>query len=204
MPGFREKFIHATCGVVKHLPTNFWKKISGHKLIFPFYHLVSDVAVPHVDQLYPIKSVDQFKKDIDFLWTHFNPISYCNLQEYIKRDTFPQKPSFLLSFDDGLREFHDVVAPILLEKGVPAICFLNSGFIDNRDLMFRYKASLLVNAFSANPKLEDALSQNFPKDDLSQTLLNIDYQNRAVLDEMRSQNRLAIASEIIFCNISLI
>ena len=55
--------------------------------------------------------------------------------------------SFLLTFDDGLREFHDVVAPILLEKGIPAVCFLNSGFIDNKDMFFRFKQSLIYNHY---------------------------------------------------------
>lgn len=185
MPGFREKFIQATSGVVKHLPIAFWQKISGQRLIFPFYHLVSDVDLPHINQLYSIKSVDQFKEDLDFLLTYFNPISYADLQEYVKRDSFPDKPSFLLSFDDGLREFHDVVAPILLEKGIPAICFLNSGFIDNTDLMYRYKASLLINEILTNPELVTQLPQNFPElDYLRQSLLDIDYENRHILDKI--------------------
>lgn len=163
MPRIREKFIHTTSGVTKHLPAAFWQKISGQKLIFPFYHLVSDNKVPHVNQLYPIKSVSQFTRDIDFLLARFNPISYSDLEEYVRRDSLPEKPSFLLSFDDGLREFHDVAAPILLAKGVPAICFLNSGFIDNKDLMYRYKGSLLCNTLFENPKLVGLLPENFPE-----------------------------------------
>ena len=37
-----------------------------------------------------------------------------------------------LTFDDGFRELHDVVAPILLRKGIPATFFVNSAFIDNK------------------------------------------------------------------------
>lgn len=185
MPGFRDTFIQATSSVVKHFPAAFCQKISGQKLIFPFYHTVSDEELPHINQLYPIKSVDQFKKDLDFLLRHFDPISYTDIQGHVKNHTFPKKPSFLLSFDDGLREFHDVVAPILLAKGVPAICFLNSGFIDNKDLMYRYKSSLLINRILENPGLINELPQNFPKlEDFGQSLLDINYQNRGVLNKI--------------------
>jgi hypothetical protein len=49
-----------------------------------------------------------------------------------------------LTFDDGLREMYEIVAPILLAKGIPAAFFLNTDYLDNKALMFRYHASLLI------------------------------------------------------------
>ncbi len=43
---------------------------------------------------------------------------------------------WFLSFDDGYRELHDVAAPILLRKGIPATFFFCSSFIDNRQAFF--------------------------------------------------------------------
>jgi peptidoglycan/xylan/chitin deacetylase (PgdA/CDA1 family) len=74
----------------------------------------------------------------------------------------------LLSFDDGLREFYEVIAPVLHRKGIPAICFLNSGFLDNQDLFYRYKASLLIE------------HGGFEAADL----LSVRYAERARLDDM--------------------
>ncbi|MCG8580168.1 MAG: polysaccharide deacetylase family protein [Bacteroidales bacterium] len=53
------------------------------------------------------------------------------------------KPIAHLSFDDGLRECYDVIMPILIEKGIPATFFINSGFAGNKEMLFRFKASIL-------------------------------------------------------------
>jgi hypothetical protein len=34
--------------------------------------------------------------------------------------------------------------PILRRKGVPATVFVNSDFVDNQDLFFRFKAALII------------------------------------------------------------
>jgi peptidoglycan/xylan/chitin deacetylase (PgdA/CDA1 family) len=97
--------------------------------------------------------------------------------------------SFLLTFDDGLREFHDVIAPILLRKGIPAICFLNSGFVDNKELFFRYKASILIENLIVNKRLDSHIKDWFSKNQLDidtqfSSLLSINYSQRTKLDEL--------------------
>jgi peptidoglycan/xylan/chitin deacetylase (PgdA/CDA1 family) len=97
-----------------------------------------------------------------------------------------------LSFDDGLREFHDVAAPILLRKGIPAVCFLNSAFIDNADLFYRYKASLLIDRLqkrTGNEEQENLVGTWFKENHLAQTadyqsLLKVSYTKRHLLDEL--------------------
>lgn len=103
-----------------------------------------------------------------------------------------KKPSFLLSFDDGLREFHDIVAPILLKKGVPSINFLNSGFIDNKDLFFRYKLSIILEKLKSTnltlvkrKNIELWFKQNGLKfDEHYNTLYSIHYGNKNLLDDL--------------------
>lgn len=141
---------------MRHLFSNLIR-LTGKKMIFPFYHIVSDENCPHVRNLYPIKSVSQFKSELDFLLKHFTPIDLEELQKHLVNQTQPQKPSFLLSFDDGLRECHDIIAPILIEKGIPALFFLNSDFIDNKALFYRYKVSLVIEKIKQN-RLETTYS----------------------------------------------
>lgn len=110
-------------------------------VLLPFYHLVSDRKHPfHFNYEYP--SVKRFKEDLDFLLKNFEPIS---LEELLKGKDLKNK--FHLSFDDGLRECHEVVAPILKEKGVPASFFVNPAFVDNSDIFHRYKAAVLNAVF---------------------------------------------------------
>ena len=87
-----------------------------------------------------------------------------------KTNVPPHKKYFHLTFDDGLSEFYSDVAPILKEKGVHATVFLNSKFIDNKEMFYRFKASLLFE------KLAD------------DSILKVTYKNRALLDELAKKH----------------
>lgn len=155
-------------------------------LFLPFYHVVSNQPLPHILN-YPIISENQFKQELDFYLKYFEPIS---LEELVKS---PRPNSFHLSFDDGLKECAEIVAPILLQKGIPATFFVNSGFIDNKELFHRYKASLIAGEMRTRPdaEVENYLYENeislnnilqvpFSKTDVLQhaaELLEIDIQS---------------------------
>ena len=172
----------------KFIPLRSFTTITGQNLILPFYHLVSDESVIHVKNLYRVKSVKEFSNDLEFFLKHYKPVDFHELFSAGK----VKENCFLLSFDDGLREFYEVVAPILKQKGIPAICFLNSGFIDNKELFFRYKTSILIenlrmsNLSSAKEKeLRNWFQANGLKygDDF-QSLLSVSYHNKGCLDEL--------------------
>jgi peptidoglycan/xylan/chitin deacetylase (PgdA/CDA1 family) len=117
-------------------------------IIAPYYHIVSDERVAHVIHLYPYRNMVQFKIDLDYFLKNYNPIEPFELIKAIKNGRKLKKKAFILSFDDGFREIHDVVAPILKQKGVPAIFFLTTGFLDNRVLGHNNQASLLIERYS--------------------------------------------------------
>ena len=126
------------------LSTSVLMKLGAKKVILPFYHGVSDCSLSYIRQLYSIKSEKEFKEDLDYLLKWFEPISLKSFKNHISNKTRLVENSFLLTFDDGLSSFYDVVAPILLEKKIPAINFLNKNFIDNEQLFYRFKVSLLI------------------------------------------------------------
>ena len=131
----------------KKLINNLFKIIqyfSGKKIIFPFYHIVSDEDCPHVKHLYPIKKVAKFEEELDFLQKHYRAIDLEELMSHVQNGTQPEEPSFFLSFDDGLRECSTVIAPILKKRNIPAAIFLNTGFVGNQNLFYRYKISLII------------------------------------------------------------
>ncbi|MCL2650008.1 MAG: polysaccharide deacetylase family protein [Candidatus Azobacteroides sp.] len=141
-----------------------------------FYHTVSDEYLPHISPLYRFKNAKEFEQDLNFLLKHFQPITIDDVLFHSQNKKRIEKPAFHLSFDDGLREIYDVVMPILRQKGVPATVFINSNFVDNRDLFFRYKAALIADK---NKSIKsDVLKIKYPGrkylDDLAQTL-NIDF-----------------------------
>lgn len=139
----RKSFIGVTSKLSGVLPLNALAALTGHQFIIPFYHIVSDSDCPHVKRLYSFKNVKQFTADIEWLAKEYQPIAATDLDDVIA-GKYKGKKIMLLTFDDGLREMYDVVAPILLAKGIPAVFFINTAYMNNKALMFRYKASLAV------------------------------------------------------------
>jgi peptidoglycan/xylan/chitin deacetylase (PgdA/CDA1 family) len=178
--------------VARLFPLKLLIRITREKIIFPFYHLVSDEEIPHVKHLYQVRTSREFIHDLDFFLKFYRPIGISDFLGSINKGQSLPGKSFLLSFDDGLREFHDIAVPILLRKGIPAVCFLNSEFIDNKDLFYRYKASLLIERLQNGNSLTDKKNTHvnwflenhlrFSDDYLG--LLNISYANRYLLDEL--------------------
>jgi peptidoglycan/xylan/chitin deacetylase (PgdA/CDA1 family) len=96
----------------------------------------------------------------------------------------------LPSFDDGFREMADVVAPILKAKGVSGMFFVNSAFVDNRELCFHQKIALLVGHLTDKPSqtLEEKLkvlllANGINGSETIPMLRSVRYARRSVLDE---------------------
>lgn len=107
------------------LSTNFASQdllifLSGQKMIRPFYHTVSDSDLWHIKNLYPIVGVNQFNQDLDFFQKYYSAVDSRYL---LAEKSMRGEKTFFLSFDDGLSEFHDVIAPILIKRGIPAVFF---------------------------------------------------------------------------------
>jgi peptidoglycan/xylan/chitin deacetylase (PgdA/CDA1 family) len=121
-------------------------------VLFPYAHIVSDIAPLHVRHLYEIPTIAKFKSDIDFLCRRYRALQLAELEGIELLNDKRSAHSFILSFDDGMREVYDVIAPILREKGIPAVFFLNSATIDNKQLMWRHKVSLLIERSQQQPR----------------------------------------------------
>lgn len=144
----------------KSFSLNFILTISGEKFIFPFYHLISDDQPDYIKNLYKAVSVKQFETDLEFLLKHYQPATTEDLIEFIRNHKKSSKPYFFLSFDDGMRECYDVVFPILKQKGIQAAFFINTAFVDNKELFYRHKISLIiekVKALKAVPELNELI-----------------------------------------------
>lgn len=124
------------------LTTSYLMKLVGKKNIHIFYHFIEseDDVNNLVNNLYKAKSKKQFKEDIFFFKNNFIALDIHDFNSSKKNGQ-----GFLMSFDDGLSNFNKIVVPILIAENLTAINFLNSDFIDNESLFYRYKANLLLN-----------------------------------------------------------
>ena len=115
-------------------------------VFLPFYHTVSNKKLPYILN-YPYRNSLEFEKELDYYLEYFKPVSL----DYLFENPQSKEKVFHLSFDDGLKECADLIAPVLLKKGVPATFFVNSGFANNQALFHRYKASLILSELIASP-----------------------------------------------------
>lgn len=122
-------------------------KILNIKVIVPCYHVVSNTGLPHIKHLYPYRNVQQFEQDLAFYTRHFNWIDLPQLIASVKNGEKLPERACLLTFDDGFREMSEIVAPVLKQHNIPAVFFLNTAFLDNRDMFFRNKASVLTEMY---------------------------------------------------------
>lgn len=152
---------------------------TGVREIFPFWHIVADKPPKHVKHLYKVRTEKDFIKDIDFLLKYYKPadISEFNIEN---RNT---ENKFYLSFDDGLRECYEIIAPILISKGIHASFFVNTDFVDNNDLFYKYKASILYDKFLEKSKNENLKRKIYGILE-NADFFKINFQNKTMLDDI--------------------
>jgi peptidoglycan/xylan/chitin deacetylase (PgdA/CDA1 family) len=191
------KLLESRCAGLLYSSAAFplFHRIGGVNPFVVYYHLVSDDEVPHVKNLYVFRTVAQFKRDLDVFLKFFRPLSLQDLMRSLKGEQALPDNAFLLTFDDGLRECYDVIAPILKHKGIPAAFFLCSAFVDNRELAYDFKKSLLADALKTqrfgNAQLGEVRGilegAGVCNPDLVATLMLVDYRRRKVLDAIADQ-----------------
>jgi peptidoglycan/xylan/chitin deacetylase (PgdA/CDA1 family) len=180
------------------LPMRSAIALTGQRLIMVVYHTVCDEVPGHIRHLYQPRSLKLFADDLHFLLRYYEPVDLPRLKEIILNREKPKKNLFFVSFDDGLSEFYTRAAPVLLNMGVPATCFLNTAFTDNRDLFYRYKVSLLIEEIQKhkeNPefwKKFHALKEKYaiPRGYYRSVLSALDHRSLPFIDEAAQLVRL--------------
>lgn len=167
------------------------RNLTNRQLILPFYHAVADNIPVHLKHLYNVRSIKQFNDDIDFLLKHYTPVSLDDVYNWLKSKNKLPKNAFLLTFDDGLREFYTNIFPVLKSKNIPSVLFVNTAFVDNKELFFRFKASLIIDFIKNNrnhklvleaTKVFEGIMTTIP--DLKTFVAKVQYLHRKVLDNL--------------------
>jgi len=171
------------------LPLKHLIKITSQKLLLPFYHTISDVRLPHLSNLYQVRGKSEFVKDLDYLCKHFKPISIEELTKIANSNQAIDKPVFHLTFDDGLKELYTEISPILEKKGVPATFFINTDFVDNKALFYRYKVSLLIEEINSKIDSRKKVANHFRMNehnfnDIQNKFLSLKYKDEPTIDRI--------------------
>ena len=136
--------------IIEKLPISLADKFSYLAPLIPYYHLVSNERIIHVCHLHSYKNEMQLIDDVEFLCSRYQPLSFDDLIDHVRHGKKLKNGSFLFTFDDGYSQMYSVVAPILTKKGIPAVFFLNTDFIDNKGLCYLNKASIIIEFIISN------------------------------------------------------
>lgn len=172
-----------------HISMEWLLKMTKMKIFLPFYHTISEVRLPHISNLYLIRSTSQFIKDLDFLCNYYEPVSIDQLFKIISNQKQINRPVFHITFDDGLREFYTIIAPILEKRGIPATVFVSTNFIDNKAMCFKSKVSLIIEYINSSSEtwwhkeFSDIFETSFTDiQQIKQRLLRLIYDEQSLLN----------------------
>ncbi len=186
----RDRAIPLLAPLARRVSVRTWWHAAGRPLVAVFWHAVGEAsALPHIRHLYAPPTPERWRADLDWLLGHFEPLALDEVCAWARGQRRLRRPACFLSFDDGLRQVHDIAWPELQRRGVPFAVFLNSAFVDNADLFFRYKASLLVAQWQQAPPpaaVQRSLAELLPSSlrglALPQAFLHIGFRQKEVLD----------------------
>ena len=127
--------------LMRLLPLQVYGRILPREVVGLCYHVVSERRLPHVANLYPYKSPEQFEADLVYLKRNFRVVSYAELAQ-----GRVEANAVHISFDDGYAECFDVIRPLLLKHGLPCTFFVNTDVLDNRRMLGFNRVSLCLEA----------------------------------------------------------
>lgn len=180
--------------IARLLPGSFCRlaaRMAGKRFLLPYYHVISDDPLPHVHNLFKYKGIGDFVKDLDWMVARYRPMDLNDVLRTIERgDNLPAR-AFLLTFDDGYSEMESVVRPILEKKGIPAVFFITSSFLDNRNMGYMHKASLIVDRIRSDLSGSEASAIGMvlgpdatDRGSIIRSVLSVDYAHKTVLDDV--------------------
>lgn len=162
-----------------------------NEILFPYYHVVSDAPLPHIRHLYAYRDIAGFQRDLEIFLRYYQPIGLTEVLDVVSGRTAVKQPSVHLTFDDGFRECHDVIAPLLKQKGVPATFFLSTDFLDNADMYFRNKLSIVLDKtrghLEHNKEVEVQrifTANGIPYTGFHETLKKLTFKNGNIIEEI--------------------
>tara|TARA_B100000768_G_C11281737_1_gene379020 strand:- start:3629 stop:4474 length:846 start_codon:yes stop_codon:yes gene_type:complete len=108
---------------------SFYKK-SKPGIYFLMYHSVGEQINLEID----IDSI-LFKEQIGYLQSRGEIISIDTASKMIEEKIFLTKQYFVITFDDGYKNFYENALPILEKNNAPAIIYINTSFIEHPEMI---------------------------------------------------------------------
>jgi peptidoglycan/xylan/chitin deacetylase (PgdA/CDA1 family) len=180
--------------MVTFIPLQVWHALRSVDVVIPYWHMVSDDReLPHVSGLGRcFRNIRQFREDVEFFLQNYSPVTEQDIICHLHGGKTLPPRAVLFTFDDGFREDYEIVAPLLRGYGAPAAFFVTTVSIDNRELCYTQKKSLLITAIGRNQtsatlrEIARLLSRAGEpvEGDIVSRILAVPYRQREILDDI--------------------
>lgn len=135
-----------------HTAHRLWR----NRLTVLAYHRIADPYLPGLNTFKPNISAttEGFATQMDMVAKDFDVISTADLITWLQGEgRLPSKP-LLITFDDGYQDNYTHAWPVLKSRGLPAVIYITTGFIDTRNTFYWDKAAY---AFACTSQTEAVL-----------------------------------------------
>ena len=171
--------------IAKFMPLGVLMRAVRQNIIFPFYHTVSDNPLIHIKHLYKVKSLKQFSLDLDYILRRYEPVS---IEDILSGGLSAEGKYVHFSFDDGLKQCSEFIAPVLLDRGVGASFFVNPPFVGNSNWFYRYEQSVLFELLMQSSEHKHLVKNLLSVED------NINFRNR--IWELLGQDKVSTMEDL--------
>lgn len=138
--------------------------IASSRCLVVMYHYVHD-RFNGADRVHPTGrgvrsiSIADFESQLDCLSRRLEPTDWTQLDEHLEgRKSLPPQ-TFLLTFDDGLREHAEIVAPILERRGLRGLFFIPGSTLSGDHMLTAHCIHLLLEELGES-RLEATLNES--------------------------------------------
>jgi len=150
----------------------------GPRCLVVMYHYVHDVepiALPRragEDSVtgIPALTTAQFRHQLDQLCAGLEPMDWPTLYASLRETAALPHRSFLLTFDDGLADHAEIVAPILQEYGLRGTFFVPGSILLSHRLLSAHALQLLLSILEPN-LIEKEVCESLRRDGVNPTTL---------------------------------
>ena len=149
----RRAALNIVAGTPWYVPGSFGiARVLGSKysLRSVLFHEISDTESPFTTGLGVTVTRKQFEDALKFITRHYAPVSLQDVFADSDGEKLPPRP-VLVTFDDAYASISEFAAPLCLKFGVPALFFVNSSCLDNRQLALDNLVCYVANVFGMGP-----------------------------------------------------
>lgn len=149
----------------------------GPQCMAIMYHYVHDrfsgfEAIPHEGRGVRGLTIAEFEAQLDLLTAQLEPLDWTALWTGLRGKKDLPSRSFLLTFDDGLREHAEIVLPILERRGLKGVFFVPGSVLSKPRMLSAHLVHLLLEALGEDKLIADirnTLASSSTNPDLTQT-----------------------------------